>query len=76
MMEIMVTQTWAWLHAQLDYPKYKWIKIHALRPNTNHTYSYCGLKNYHDSGDMEIDEFLNNPHACKKCAKSIRRYVK
>ena len=65
-MEVMVTQTWSWLHQQLDYPKYKWIKIHALKDGYT---SYCGLTNRDDTGDMEEDDFINNANACKKCKR-------
>ena len=69
MIEVMVTQTWAWIQQQLDFPRYKWIKIHALRPYEN--ISYCGLENHTDVGVLEEGEFIKHHHACQKCVKAI-----
>lgn len=67
MINIMVTQEWAWIQQQLDFPRYKWIKIHAMR---NDTHSYCGLENHTDEGETTLEEFIDNRDACKRCVKS------
>ena len=69
MLRVMVTQTWSWFHAQLDYPRSRWIKVHILKDGER--YSYCGLENRTDEGEVTLQEFLNlGDDACKKCLTS------
>lgn len=68
---VMVTQTWAWYHQQLDFPKSRWIKMHAVKPGTNN--SYCGLENLHDEGDVSHRDFLEGDSVCKKCQKAVAK---
>ena len=66
MLNVMVSQTWSWFHAQLDFPKSKRIKVHVLHPNS--TRSYCGLQNHDDVGEMTWQQFLGlGVDACSKC---------
>ena len=68
MIEIMVTQTWAYIRQQLDWPRKRWIKVHALKPDTNR--SYCGLENHTDTGDDSLYGFIENELSCKKCVRA------
>jgi len=68
----MVSQTWSWFRAQLDFPEYKRIKIHVLRPNE--TRSYCGLQNKDDVGEMTWEQFIRlGEDACSKCRRLTQR---
>jgi hypothetical protein len=69
-MRVMVTQTWSWFRAQLDYPKSKRIKLHILGDSN---YSLCGLENYDDEGEMEALGVLSNIDMCKKCRRLYER---
>ena len=74
MLNVMVTQTWSWFHAQLDFGKSKRIKIHVLRPNESR--SYCGLQSHDDVGEMSWQEFLNlGVDVCSKCRHLTQRAV-
>jgi len=72
MLNVMVSQTWAWFHAQLDFPKSKRIKVHVLRPNEAR--SYCGLQNHDDVGEMTWEQFIGlGEDACTKCRHLTKR---
>lgn len=72
MLNVMVSQTWSWFHAQLDFPKSKRIKIHVLRPNESR--SYCGLQNHDDVGEMTWEQFIVlGEDACTKCRHLTKR---
>ena len=69
MIDVMVTQEWAYLQAQpCDIPQSRWIKVHALRDGRR---SYCGLTNQTDVGQMEVGAFIKHEDACKRCAKAV-----
>lgn len=72
MLNVMVSQTWSWFHAQLDFPKSKRIKVHILRPKE--TRSYCGLQNNDDVGEMTWEQFVGlGEDACSKCRRQAER---
>jgi len=68
--EVMVTETWAYFHYQLD--RKRKIKAHVLNPDTSR--SYCGLQNHDDVGEMSWEDFLDlDVDACSRCRRIIER---
>ena len=64
---VMVTETWSYLHSQLD--RARKIKVHVLKPGSNGR-SYCGLQNHDDEGEMSWRNFVAlGEDACKKCRR-------
>ena len=69
--ELMVTQEWAYYHAQLDFAPSRRIKIHIMRESER---SLCGLVNKTDTGTVMWDGVVNyGDDVCEKCLKSAMR---
>jgi hypothetical protein len=68
-MRVMVTQTWAWLRAQLDFHPSKRIKVHILRDGERR--SLCGLVNRENEGEMSWPAFLQS-EPCERCIRKAQ----